>query len=257
MTTLSLRWAVCALLLALLATLPHAARAQDVPPFDRNARPGDPPAVPGADDAPPAKQPEILGRGPIHQGFAQPGTTTPRPSPVVPKAPPAPIQEVPPEQRPAGDNVVWVPGYWAWDEDRSHFLWVSGFWRVPPPGRQWMPGRWAKVAGGYRFVSGYWGEVGQPAPLVDTPPESLDRGPSYPPTDEGYSWVPGIWISRDDRWLWRPGYWCAPRPGWIYTPASYCWTPGGCLYVGGFWDRCLLTRGLPFAPVYFPPGLCS
>src|SRR5581483_7270523 len=51
------------------------------------------------------------------------------------------------------------------------------------------------------------------------------------------------------------GFWCPPRPGWIYTPPCYCWTPRGCLFVRGFWDRCLLTRGVPFAPVYFPPGL--
>jgi hypothetical protein len=246
------------LLIPLLVAWPAFALGQDVPPFNRTAPPGDPPPVPGAETPPAGKEPEILGRGPIHQGFAQPSNVAPRPSPVVPKAPPAPIEEVPPEQRPEGDNVIWVPGYWSWDADRSDFIWVSGFWRVAPAGRKWVPGYWTKTDGGWQFVSGYWGEIAQPTPpLVETPPESLDAGPTYPAPDDGSSWVPGCWLNRADRWLWRPGYWCAPRPGWVYNPACYSWTPGGCAYVPGFWDRCLLTRGLPFAPVYFPPGLCA
>jgi len=257
MKTLSLRWG--ALLLGALTVCSVDAQPPAVPPFDRGAAPGDPPPVPGADDpAPRGKEPEILGRGPIHQGFAQPSEVKPRPGPVVPKAPPAAIQEVPPEQRPEGDNVVWVPGYWSWDDDRADYIWVSGFWRVPPPGRKWVAGYWAKANGGWRFVSGYWADAARRAtPLPEAPPESLDRGPNFPPIDDSYSWVPGTWLSRDARWLWQPGYWCAPRSGWVYTPPCYNWTPAGCVFNGGFWDRSLETRGLPCAPVYFPPGLCS
>lgn len=54
------------------------------------------------------------------------------------------IEEVPPEQKPTGDNVDWIPGYWAWDDERTDFLWVSGIWRSLPPGRQWVSGYWAK-----------------------------------------------------------------------------------------------------------------
>lgn len=238
--------------LAALVVCPVVAQTPTVPPFDRAAPPGDPPPVPSAGDA---SQPEILGRGPIHQGFAQPVEPKPRPGPVVRKAPPKPIEEIPPEQRPDGDNVQWIPGYWSWDEDRSDYIWVSGIWRIPPAGRKWVPGYWAAGDDGYRWVSGFWGEAGQPAvPYLDPPPDSLDRGPSFPAIDEGSSWVPGIWVSRDDRWLWRPGYWCAPRPGFVYTPPCYSWTPRGCVYVGGFWDRCLATRGLCFAPAAFSPG---
>ena len=88
---------------------------------------------------------QVLTRGPVHEAFAETVTFDPKPGIVVPKAPPAEIEELPPEQRPEGANVAWIPGYWGWDDERSDFLWVSGIWRDLPPGRQW--------------VSGYWGEV--------------------------------------------------------------------------------------------------
>jgi hypothetical protein len=214
--------------------------------------------VPGYEKAPPAREPEILGRGPLHEGFAQPSSPTPRISPVVPKAPPAPIRETPPDVKPEGDNVVWIPGYWMWDDERGDFIWISGFWRVAPEGRKWVPGYWARVEGGHRWVSGFWADVRRPTvPYVEAPPATLEMGPNVPPPDDNYQWVTGIWLSRDDRWLWRPGYWLAPRPGWIYTPTSYYWTPRGYLCAGGYWDRDLMTRGVPFAPVYLPRSLCA
>ena len=69
----------------------------------------------------------------------------------------APIEEVPPDMKPEGENSVWIPGYWSWDDERQDFIWVSGVWRVPPPGYQWMPGYWQDVPGqGFQWVSGYW-----------------------------------------------------------------------------------------------------
>src|SRR4051794_3220896 len=99
-------------LLALVLAVPAIAQVPDVPPFDRDAPIGPPPAVPGGEDA---ARPEVQARGPVHEAFAQPGEVRPRPSPVAPKAPPAPVNELPPDVRPEGDNVAWVPGYWAWD----------------------------------------------------------------------------------------------------------------------------------------------
>src|SRR6266566_4961636 len=99
---------------------------------------------------------EVLARGPVHEAFAQPTEATAQPGIVVPRRPPDPIAELPPDEKPSGDNVQWIPGYWAWDSDRSDFLWVSGFWRAVPPGRKWLPGHWAEVAGGRQWVSGFW-----------------------------------------------------------------------------------------------------
>ena len=45
---------------------------------------------------------EVLTRGPVHEAFAETITFDPEPGIVAPKAPPAAIEEVPPEQRPEG-----------------------------------------------------------------------------------------------------------------------------------------------------------
>ena len=69
---------------------------------------------------------EVLARGPVHEAFAEPTMRRQGTSPVVPKKPPDPINELAPEQKPEGDDMQWIPGYWAWDDSRSDFLWVSG-----------------------------------------------------------------------------------------------------------------------------------
>src|SRR4051812_36475341 len=69
---------------------------------------------------------QVLTRGPVHEAFAGIVSYTPEPGVVVKKAPPEPIEELPPEEKPEGDNVAWIPGYWAWDDERNDFLWISG-----------------------------------------------------------------------------------------------------------------------------------
>src|ERR1700694_249733 len=75
------------------------------------------------DDAPPGapKNVEVLARGPVHEAYAEPAEVRPEPGPVVAKQPPDPIQELAPDQKPEGDNVVWIPGYFAWDDEASNF----------------------------------------------------------------------------------------------------------------------------------------
>src|SRR5438477_5123878 len=72
---------------------------------------------------------EVLTRGPVHEAYADPGVTPTEAPPIVPKQPPELISELPPDQKPEGENVIWIPGYWTWDEDRNDFIWLSGFWR--------------------------------------------------------------------------------------------------------------------------------
>src|SRR6516225_9300691 len=121
------------------------------------------------------------GRGPVHEAYAEPSNAQPQPSPIIPKKPPEAVEEVPPDQKPEGDNVQWVPGYWAYDEDSADFLWVSGCWRAFPPGRQWMPGHWAQAEDGWQWVAGFWAPVQQPeANLAPPPPATIDTGPSTP-----------------------------------------------------------------------------
>jgi hypothetical protein len=149
--------------------------------------------------------------------------------------------------------VQWIGGYWAWDGDRQDFLWVSGVWRVPPPGRQWVPGYWNQVDGGWQWVPGFWAPQRQEQLpyLSEPPPPSLDNGPSVPPPNDDSIYVPGCWDYRETRYLWRPGFWTAAQPGFVWTPASYCATPSGYLFVDGYWDYPLENRGLLFAPVCF------
>src|SRR5450756_122316 len=101
----------------------------------------------------------VLTRGPVHEAFAGVVTFSPEPGIVVTKAPPEAIEELPPEERPEGDNVTWIPGYWAWDDERNDYLWVSGTWRALPPGRAWMAGYWGKTPQGYQWTSGYWADA--------------------------------------------------------------------------------------------------
>lgn len=210
-----------------------------------------------ADQPPPLPQGvEVLTRGPVHEAFAQVPDVNPVPTPVVPKQPPAPIDELPPDQKPEGENVQWIPGYWAWDSEQSDFVWVSGIWRVPPPGRQWVPGHWQQVQGGWQRVSGLWMDLGQTdLRILPPPPAPLEQAPAAPAPDATSTYVPGIWIYQQTGYVWRPGFWVANHPGWIWTPAHYVSVPSGCIFVDGFWDYPLENRGLLFAPVRITPQL--
>src|SRR4051812_49648428 len=107
--------------------------------------------VPQAPQAPAAPdEAEVQARGPVHEAYAGLGEDRPAPSPVIARAPPLAVEETPPEVKPEGD-VQWVPGYWAWDDERDDHVWVSGTWRVPPPGCQWLPGSWREVEGGWQW----------------------------------------------------------------------------------------------------------
>src|SRR5262249_30920617 len=138
-------------------------------------------------------------RGPVHEAFAAPTDSTPRPTPIVPKQPPDPVEEMPPDQKPEGTNVQWVAGYWAWDEDTHDFLGISGSWRDGPPDRVWTPGYWAQADGGWQWVAGYWAvatqaEAAAEIEYLPPPPPSIEAGPSAPPPDANSIYVPGSWI---------------------------------------------------------------
>jgi hypothetical protein len=201
---------------------------------------------------------QVLTRGPVHEAFAGMVTFNPEPGIVVTKAPPDVIEEVPPEERPAGDNVTWIPGYWAWDDERSDFLWVSGTWRALPPGRKWMAGYWGRTTQGYQWVSGYWAEAtATVTTYLPSPPPTVEVGPNIAAPSQDYGWTPGCWIWYQGRYAWRPGYWALGWADWDWMPAHYVWTPRGYLFVGGFWDYSVARRGVLFAPVYFESGLYS
>src|SRR5690606_14240831 len=49
---------------------------------------------------------EILTRGPVHEAFAEIVVFEPQPGLVIGSAPPEPIEELPPDQRPEGENIA-------------------------------------------------------------------------------------------------------------------------------------------------------
>lgn len=201
-------------------------------------------------------QGEVLTQGPIHEAFAQPLLFDPKPSPIVPKAAPEPINELPPDQKPEGENVQWIPGYWSWDDARNDFVWVSGVWRAVPQGREWVPGYWNTVDGGSQWVPGYWGATDMTqVQYLPEPPVSLEKGPSSPAPAPDATWSPGAWTWQGDQYQWRPGFWVNAQPNWVWVPASTSWTPNGYVSNPGFWDYPLASRGQPFAPVYFGQGV--
>ncbi len=205
-----------------------------------------------AQEAPADEQGEALTHGPVHEAFAEPTVANPTPSLVVPKEPPAPIEEMPPDVKPDGANVVWVTGYWAWDDTRKDYLWVSGIWRDTPPGHVWVSGYWTQVNDGYQWTPGFWSPAQQEqVNYLPEPPQSVENGPATPQPNPDTFWVPGNWQYQETRYVWRPGYWTELQPDWIWTPAHYVWTPSGFIFIPGHWDYMLERRGVLFAPVYF------
>ncbi|MEO5716460.1 MAG: hypothetical protein ABIT37_23485 [Luteolibacter sp.] len=195
---------------------------------------------------------EELTRGPVHEAFAASVNFDPEPGVFVKTAPPGAIEEVPPDQRPEGDNVSWIPGYWGWDDEQSDFIWISGVWRNLPPGRQWVPGYWGEVGSQWQWTSGYWAdEEAEEVTYVPKPPKSIESGPNVEAPSRNHIWVSGTWVNRDDRYAWRPGYWQAGQENWSWTPAHYQWAPRGYIFVDGYWDYPVVHRGVVFAPVHF------
>jgi hypothetical protein len=217
--------------LALLGVVRPAALAEDQPP-------------------PVPKEVQADARGPVHEAYAEPTLTQPQAPPVMDRPPPEPINEVPPDQKPEGDDVAWIPGYWGCNGDRTDYVWVTGCWRVVPHAHKWVPGCWQQAQRGWQWVAGFWAPQEQAeVEYVPTPPESVDEGPATPAPDDTCTWVPGCWLWRQTRFVWRPGFWVAYHPNWVWLPARYVWTPAGCVFVEGYWDKPLESRGLLFAPV--------
>jgi hypothetical protein len=199
---------------------------------------------------------QIQAHGPLHEAFAQPWQKDAVPAEAVQKKPPEPIAEEPPDQRPTGDNVQWIPGYWQYDPTAKDFMWISGVWRNAPEHRRWTPGYWTDTQEGYRWVSGHWAADTEPdRQLVPTPPASVDNGPSAPTPDDHSFYIPGTWFYTEQGWRWRAGYWADERPGYTWVPAAYYWSPEGWTFTAGYWDWDPYRRGLVYAPVYFGGGI--
>jgi len=215
-----------------------------------------PPAMPAA-ELPEGS--ELLTRGPVHEAFAKPVTTDPQAPLILSQAPPASLQEMPPAEKPTGANIVWVPGYWAWDEDRNDFIWISGCWRNAPPNTYWVPGHWLQLDNGWEWISGFWKPLGTQAQqeivYLPAPPAAVEVEAVGTPPEPDQIWVPGCWYWSEGRYIQRHGYWIAQQAGWVWVPSHYAWTPRGFIFCPGHWDYDLDNRGVLFSPVFFPAGV--
>jgi hypothetical protein len=199
---------------------------------------------------------QIETRGPVHEAFAEPVVFGAEPALAVAQPPPQPIDELPPEELPEGEDMTWIPGYWGWDEERETHLWISGVWRNVPPGRQYVPGYWAPEMQGQQWVSGFWlPEDEQTIQYLPEPPAPQELMQIGEPPSAQHVWVPGVWMWREARFVWRPGYWLQPPPQWVWVPSHWVWTPSGHVFVSGYWDYALPQRGMLFAPAYIRPAV--
>lgn len=219
--------------------VPPAPAPDDLPPADPSL------AVPDADV-------EAFARGPVHEAFADVYDLNPVTNEVIAQAPPAVVDELPPEQAPTGENVQWISGYWSWDSEAKDYLWVSGVWRDVPPGRRWVPGYWATVTGGYQWIGGFWADAQvQDLSYVPQPPASLEVGPNVPAPGDDYQWVPGNWVYASNNYQWSPGYYMPCQTDYMWVPCQYTYTPRGYVFVPGYRDYRFARRGVLFSPVRF------
>jgi hypothetical protein len=218
-----------------------------------------PRAAAQAPPTPPEELPagaEVLNRGPVNEAFAEPVATQDQAGLVVPRQPPDNIEEVPPAERPMGNDYTWVPGYWSWDSDRDDFIWVGACWRAAPPKMHWIPGYWAEGSDGWEWVAGFWAsDKSREIDYLPAPPSPEElQAPGSPP-DPDDLWVPGCWYWVRNQYVYRPGYWLPQRPDWVWVPSHYSWSPRGFIFIAGYWDLAFDARGVVFAPIYFPPSV--
>lgn len=199
--------------------------------------------------SPPARTPDLkpMTDGPLHEAFLSPRRDVD--PPVVAQSPPPPVAERPGPEPPRTD-ARWIEGYWEWSPEHGKFVWVTGTWRVPPPGRFWVNTFWKRNEKGWRRIPGFWSDratdrivYGQEGPPKDRP---IDDSGAPPKSNCFY--IPGQYVVDGDRIAWRKGFWADAKPGWSWTPATWTRQPEGWIFQEGYWDRPLEERGVLYAP---------
>jgi len=210
-----------------------------------------PEAAPAGDAA--DKPVTALAEGPLNEAFLSPAKD--RDPERLSTAPPPPIVERPGVEAPS-PRAEWIGGYWDWDPGRKDFVWVTGTWRVPPPGRFWVNGYWKRDDQGWYRVPGFWSDrktdrinYRKDGPPADHPADEPGEAPG-----EDTFYVPGQYYPDGDGVVWKPGYWARSQPGWSWVPAQWVHQPEGWIFQEGYWDRTLEDRGTLFAPAQVAPA---
>ena len=228
-------------------------------------------------------KPFVLIDGPIHESFADVERHQTGPKVLVTSTPPKSLNEtkakrerriedpslpIKQEAKPKSDQKQkvreqWIGGYWFWELANKRFVWVSGVWRVPPPGQKWTDGYWVRNETGSRWVAGHWkSKTASSDQYLPKPPENLDRGPRTPALSDLHFYCPGNWeyleskspeleSVRDGEYVWRAGRWHPHEANWLWIPATYVWTPKGHVYSNGYWDYKFEDRGTAYLSVWF------
>lgn len=134
---------------------------------------------------------------------------------VVTKKPPEKIAEA--VASGCGDEVVWIGGYWGWDDKKQDYVWIGGIWRRPPPGHTWIEGFWGEYDKGWAWARGFWSTL---------PEDSLDYVKVVPKEPK----------KRTE----------SPPPGWVFVPEQYIWREKGYVKVPSYWDWELENRRCPY-----------
>lgn len=201
---------------------------------------------------------EVRLRGPVHEAYASTGDNR---APLETPQPPQSLAEAVPRVYP-GPGAWWIPGYWDLDPEENSWTWVTGTWRVPPPGHVWISGYWrATTNGTWQRVPGLWypAFAGQARLTYVAPPTSRPPQQAPPPRpvrgdDPNLVNIPGEWQLQGNRLQWITGKRVGFAPGQGWSAGKLAWTPSGILPVSGHPDLAFDNRGWAFAPVRARPG---
>jgi len=190
---------------------------------------------------------------PIHEAFAQPAAPTLDSAVVVTKKPPEPIEELPPDVKPEGDNVVWLPGYWAFDSEARPISFgsaasgatfrraVSG-WRILDAGRH-----------GFRWTPGYWSES-TPQQTYYPPPAGSRRGRAPPAPNDDSFMSPDMDLPRHALHV-AAGLLDRASPRLDVDAAALLVDTAGYIFVDGFGTTSSVVGASCSAPTYFGRGI--
>lgn len=195
---------------------------------------------------------ELLPKGPIHEAYLTriiPAGTLE----AIAIQPPAVIMELLPDK--VFPQAEWIPGYWSWIPQRHDFIWVSGIWRRPPPGKFWINGLWRHFDEGWVWVTGFWSpHYGNDLKFLDkAPPEQKEDEVPEPPSSDLF-WMPGYWSHSEsnNQYIWLTGNWEEFDKNWILVPAHYVWKAEGYLFLAAYWDWPIEELGRAYYSIDIP-----
>lgn len=172
---------------------------------------------------------------------------------AVPIKPPQEISERVPKNK--IKDAVWIPGYWSWSAAEDRYVWMTGTWRVPPPGHQWVPGKWKSFDEGWVWLHGFWSPDAEKdlTYINRPPPDRVDEKIGQPPASN-YFWLPGHWSYNSDieDFVWYTGRYEEFNQKWQYVPSHFIWRDKGYVLIEGYWDWNLEDRGIAYAAVEIP-----